>query len=155
MCGGPKINDWKKNPDGCRSIEEAISLLAANNINLPDDVKLVLYEDLPPDVPAAYLLSSRCGATTQIEWETLLTDEGKVTIKVDPSVFHSDEKIIAVISHELFELDLLRRHLAENGKVLATQINRLISTTTTTKNFHCLAWKHGDQAVLEFRRRHS
>ncbi len=155
MCGGPKITDWRKNSDGARSIEEAISSLAENDIIMPVDVKLILYEDLAPDVLAAYLLSSRCGVETQFQWDTLLTDEGMVTIKVHPSVFQSDEKIIAVISHELFELDLLRQHLNENGRVPATQIGRLISTTTTTKNFHCLAWKHGDHAVLEFRRRHS
>lgn len=121
MCGGPKITDWKKNPHGCRSIEEAISLLVANDIILPDDVKLVLYEDLPPDVLAAYLLPYLCGKLTQFEWENLLTKDGKVIVKVRPSLLQSDEQIISVISHELFELDLLRRHLAENGRVPAVQ----------------------------------
>jgi hypothetical protein len=156
MCGGPTIRDWKTNTDGARSIEQAIALLANNNIVLPDDVRLVLYEDLPSDTPASYLLPQRCSADTVFSWDTLLLDNkyGQVLIRVRPSMLESDEQIIAVISHELHELSLLRQYFTEHETVPAKRILSLIDYNNPSKNFHCLAWQHGDRAVLEFRRRY-
>jgi len=156
MCGGPKVTDWKKNTSGCRSLEQAISLLEDNGIILPEDVEIVIYDDeLPPDVLATYLLPSRCSKDTHYSWASLLLNRyGQVPIKVRPCVFESDEQIIAVVSHELHELASLREYFANNETVSATRILSLISTDTRIKNFHCLAWQHADQAVLEFRDRH-
>src|SRR5690242_8658956 len=109
MCGGPKIRDWKTNTDGSRSIDEAIALLANNDIVIPKDVRFVLWDDLPADTPASYLLPQRCSANTLLRWDTLLLNKyGEVLIRIRPSVLESDEQIIAVISHELHELSLLR-----------------------------------------------
>lgn len=155
MCGGPKIRDWKTNTDGSRSIDEAIALLANNDIVIPEDVRFVLWDDLPADTPASYLLPQRCSANTLLRWDTLLLNKyGEVLIRIRPSVLESDEQIIAVISHELHELSLLRQYFDEHETVPATRIRSLIDYDNPGKNFHCLAWQRGDEAVLEFRRRH-
>lgn len=154
MCGGFKITDWKRNSDGPRSIEQVASLLEANDIIVPRDVRFVRYDELPHGVGASYLLTHLCSNNTQFDWNSLLNRYGEVPIKVAPSVLDSDEEIISVLSHELFELELLRGHLASNGTVSGSQINLLISTETTNKNFHCLASQHGDRAVLKFRQGH-
>jgi hypothetical protein len=153
MCGDPKISDWKINVDGPRTIEEAILLLAENGINLPTDVKLVRYDDLPPNDLAAYLLPHLTLQNTRWAWCNLLNDFGEVTIKVSLSTLKSDEKIIAGISHELYELECLRKHFEENESISSRELYFLISTTNPSRNFHCMAWRHADRAVLEFRRR--
>ena len=151
MCGGYKITDWKKNSDGVRNLEQAISLLARNGITVPEDVRVAIYDELDPDVLASYLLPHESPADARYSWENLLNDFGQVPIKVRSTVFESDEQIIAVLGHELYELGLLRRHLEENETISAGQMSSLIATNTTSKNFHCLASQYGDRAVLKFR----
>jgi uncharacterized protein YgfB (UPF0149 family) len=67
----------------------------------------------------------------------------------------SDEALIAVIGHELYELNQLRRLCAERGgRLSAGELHGLIAPGATG-NLHDEAWDEADRLVVELRRQRS
>jgi len=85
-------------------------------------------------------------AGTIVFWSDLVHDlTGRVPFRIWPRILNSDEAIVAVFAHEVFELEKLRPIL-EKG---ATRIEDFIALTRPgiPGNLHDQAWDHADRLV--------
>ncbi len=139
---------WRPNhPPARRSIDQARALVAAEGIDVPDDVRFVERDDahFASDVYAAF---GGFKSTSWYRWDDLLRD-GAVVVKVRASVFESDEAILAVFAHELHEIEGLRSSF-EQGPVLGAKLIREIEPDRRG-NLHDEAWDVADAAVASQR----
>src|SRR6266540_6312627 len=106
----PRIQ-WQPNPQGeIRTVEEARAIAQKNGVPIPSDVEFFADElnELHKDRTA-------CGprvdkpAGSIVEWADLVHDRtGKVPFRFWSEILKSDEAIVAVFAHEMFELEKLR-----------------------------------------------
>jgi len=70
-------------------------------------------------------------------------------IRIRPDILKSDEAIVAVFAHEMYELERLRPILRKGG----TSIEQFIEHTRPRNpgNYHDLAWKAADDMVERMR----
>jgi hypothetical protein len=152
---------WAPRPAGPFSFEEAIAfarqhLAEANEPGLediPDYVHLVVSDDnVPEDAYACYLWIGNQLEDARITWEDCLHDRTKkFPVRVRPSVLESEEAVVAVIAHELYEIVHLRIAFAERGGVLtAREIYEHISYDAPG-NLHYQAVAFGDRLVRAMR----
>ena len=75
---------------------------------------------------------------------------GKVPFLVRPDILKSDEAIVGVFGHEMYELEALRGIL-KKGK---TPIEHFIGHTSPDNpgNFHDEAWDYADDLVARMRK---
>ena len=86
-----------------------------------------------------------------VYWGDLVHDKtGKVPFRLWPGILSSDEAIVAVLAHEMFELEMLRPILRE----AATTIENFIAHTSPGNpgNFHDRAWDLADKIVERMRK---
>jgi hypothetical protein len=86
-----------------------------------------------------------------VAWSDFLHDlTGQVPFIVRRDIMNSDEAIVAVFTHELFELESLRRLLARGQ---TTTIEKAIACCAPDNpgNFHDEAWAAADAAVRRMR----
>jgi hypothetical protein len=86
-----------------------------------------------------------------VYWTDLVHDRtGKVPFRIWPGVLTSDEAIVAVMAHEVFELEMLRPILEEG----ATMIEDFIAHTQPGNpgNLHDKAWDRADALVERMRK---
>lgn len=143
--------EWRPNEGRVRrSAAEALALIAEHNCVLPEEVvvKIVKKGWLHADVFAQY---GSFASTKLYRWENLHTQadedaEAKIVIKLREDVLESDEGIVAVLSHELFELAELEK-LFETERTMTGQ--KLIELVGPGRpgNLHCQAWDHADAMV--------
>src|SRR5437764_82504 len=103
--------EWPANPERqARSIEEAVAIAKRFGVQIPDDVAFVVdeYGDLGADTTArGPRVTKPAGAT--VHGTDLVHDKtGKVPFRIRPDILQSDEAIIAVFAHEMYELEKLR-----------------------------------------------
>jgi hypothetical protein len=78
-------------------------------------------------------------------------DFGQVPVRLGPSVFQSDEAIVAVFAHEVHEITRLRELFqANNGGLPAGEIFNLISPEVS-KNLHEETVEIGERLVRAMR----
>jgi len=147
----PRVK-WRENPIGKkRTIEEAKEI-ARKWVSIPDDVDFFEDEDddLPEDMKARGPRVTK-PAGSVVFWSDLVNSlTGKVPFLVRPEVLKSDEAIVAVFAHELFELEALRG-LLKKGK---TSIELFIGHTCPGNpgNLHDEAWNYADELVERMRK---
>jgi hypothetical protein len=75
---------------------------------------------------------------------------GKIPFLVRPEILKSDEAIVGVFGHEMYELEALRGILRK-GK---TRIEHYINYTRVDNpgNLHDKAWNHADELVERMRK---
>ena len=86
-----------------------------------------------------------------VKWDDLVHElTGKVPFLIRKDIFESDEAIIAVIAHELYELEHLREELQGIGLVSQYFIGH--TCEGNPHNLHDEAWDYAD-AIIENRRK--
>jgi hypothetical protein len=157
MAGRPlapvhETEPWNLNPEGPRSIEEAVALARAHGIAIPDDIRFDIVEEFVPEgAHAAYAQLGKQAGTALIRWEQFYNRFGKIPVHLRQSVLASDEAIIAVFAHEVHELTNLRRLFDDHGGFLtAGALSNLISPAVHG-NLHYKAVQIGDALVLAMR----
>ena len=120
--------------------------------DIPDYIRLVISDDhVPEDAYGCYLQIGEQPADTEITWETCLHRRtGKIPVRIRPRVLESEEMIVAVIAHELYEVVHLRAAFAERGVLTAREIYEHISYDYPG-NLHYQAVAFGDRLVRAMR----
>jgi hypothetical protein len=143
---------WRPNLEGqIRTLEEAVVIAERFGVRIPEDVAFFVDElgDLDADTTArGPQVTKPAGGT--VTWSDFVHDRtGKVPFRIRPDILESDEAIIAVFAHEMFELEKLRPIL-EEGK---TSIEQFIELTRpgNPRNYHDEAWTIADEMVERFR----
>lgn len=148
----PRIQ-WQPNPQGeIRTVEEATAIARKHGVPIPDDVEF--FED---ELGELHKDRTACGPRVDkptgsiVRWTDLVHDRtGRVPFRLWPEILKSDEAIVAVFAHEMFELEALRPLLRE-GKIT---IDDFIAHTRPDNpgNLHDQAWDRADELVERMRR---
>jgi hypothetical protein len=142
---------WSENPDGKkRTIEEAKEIAQRHGVPIPDDVDFFEFDELPEYMTARGPKVTK-PAGSIVFWADLVnTLTGKVPFLVRPDVLKSDEAIVAVFGHEMYELEALRGIL-NKGK---TPIEHFIGHTAPgiPGNYHEEALDYADDLVERMRK---
>jgi hypothetical protein len=144
---------WRPNPDGrTRTIEEAVELARQNGVQVPDDVAFFLddFGTLGPTITARGPEVRKLPGE-RVSWSDLVHDQtGKVPFLIRPDVLESDEAIVAVIAHEVHEIEGFRRIVGERGSI---SFNEFIAhhSLDNPGNLHDQAWEIADALVRRMR----
>jgi hypothetical protein len=151
------MHPWLKNPDGgVRSVDEAVFEIArAHGVEIPDDIllKKVKGNMLPDNTYAQYFGRRGTDPKKMIRWDEFYDKHlDELVVRVSDSVFKSDEAIVAVLSHEMHELNELRRIFEESGGAISMQRLHNLINPGIVKNLHDQAWDVADKLVLAMRK---
>src|SRR6516162_1053122 len=117
---------WAANPEGKkRTIQEAKEIARKFGVQIPDDVEFFEDEEneLPESMTARGPKVTKLTGTT-VYWSDLVhTLTGKVPFLVRPDVLTSDEAIVAVFGHEMYEREGLRGILKKGKTTIEHFIN--------------------------------
>jgi len=137
-----------------RTIEEAVEIAKKWGVVVPDDVAFIL------DVDGEFLdeLTTARGPDISrfpgglVGWRDFVHDRtGKVPLFVRRDIMESDEAIVAVFTHELYELAALRKILAR-GRTITLEEFVGYCAPDNPANLHDEAWDAADRAVLRMRK---
>jgi hypothetical protein len=73
-------------------------------------------------------------------------------VHVSEGVFQSDEAIVAIFAHEMYELNNLRRVFAESDGTMSMQRLHALINPGIARNLHDQAWDVADRLVLAMRK---
>jgi hypothetical protein len=145
--------EWQENPSGeKRTIDEAIEIARKYGVRIPDDVDFFEDEDdeLQENMTARGPKVTKVAGSV-VYWSDLVNGlTGKVPFLVRPDILRSDEAIVAVFGHEMYELEALREILNEG----MTPIEYFIGHTSPGRrgNLHDQAWDYADDLVERMRK---
>lgn len=142
--------EWRPNPDGAiRTVEQAVEIARRFGVRIPEDVDFFVDEfgDLDADTTARTSRVTK-PAGSIVRRSDLVHRTGKVPFRVRQDIFASDEAIVAVLSHEMYELENLRPILLEG-----TPVEEFIGLTCPGNpgNLHDRAWDVADAMVERMR----
>jgi hypothetical protein len=152
MAGQSPRMQWRANADGkTRTIDEAKEIARRHGVVIPEDVHIAPDQigDLGAEVTARGPRVDKLAGSI-VYWSDMVHDKtGKVPFRIRPDIFDSDEAIVAVFAHEMYELEQMRPLLLE-GK---TTIEEFIAETCPGNpgNFHDEAWEVADRLVERMR----
>lgn len=152
---GPRLS-WARNPDGAvRTPEEGVELARKYGVEIPDDilVKTVGAKFLPPNTRASYFRKRGVDPTERVTWDDFYgkgLDE--ILVRVDATAFESDEAIVALLAHEMHELNSLRRIFEESGGSMTLKRLHGLIADGIKGNLHDQAWDVADATVARMRR---
>jgi hypothetical protein len=104
---------------------------------------------LPPDSYAQYMGRDFLPGQ-RVSWEQFYNRYDNIAVKVFKDILDSDEAIVAVIAHEMHELNGLRKIFAERQTLPVEELHRLINPGYKG-NLHDQAWDVADAAVARMR----
>jgi hypothetical protein len=108
---------------------------------------------LPDNTYARYFSHRGADPKKMIRWEEFYDkDLDELVVHVAENVFHSDEAIVAILAHEMHELNNLRRLFAESGGSMNMQRLHALINPGITKNLHDQAWDVADKLVFAMRK---
>jgi hypothetical protein len=146
---------WRDNPGGeVRTLAEALEIAQKHGVVIPDDVRFVIdtIGDLGPEETARGPLV-RLPDGANVTWSDLVHPRtGKVPFRLWSGI-KSDEAIVAVIAHEMYELELARPFLLEGCVPIALFIER--TCPGVPGNWHDQAWDVADRMVEQMRKEQS
>jgi len=164
------MRNWRLNKGGARVLNDALDMYKKFTERLPkpelarlrEDVVIKIdsrYTDVPVpegreffpqneirDYAQYFERTGEAARGQEIRWfGDIVKEDGKITILLNPNVLKSDEAVVAVLSHEMFELNKLEVYFAKYGGVrtgeqLAGMVNRGV-----VGNFHSAAWDFADR----------
>jgi hypothetical protein len=148
-CDTKTAHLWKKNAGGLiRQESEVCDVARALGVDVPDDVLFWSDPDLFKRKPPTYASYGGFVSTAErIEWAQFYGTKGKIPVRIRPDVLESDIAILAIVAHEVYELNALRKLFEERETMSGAELARLISVTRE-KNLHWLAWEDADRRVL-------
>lgn len=142
--------DWCDNTDGVRDEQEAVHIARHHGVVIHEDIRIVWDWNgkyLEPDQWARY---GGWRSDQRVVWDDFLV-QGRLPVKVRPAVLRSDEAIVAVLGHEMFEINELRRLLADGRSISGVDLYRLIAVDIVG-NLHDRAWDEADRLVQAMRK---
>jgi len=143
----PRTLPWKPNPDGPKSVLDAIALAKTRGVVIPEDIRLVVRDAMVPEnADATY---GGFQSHKSFRWADFYIG-GKIPVKIRSSVLESDEAIVAVLAHEMYELNALREMFEERQSIPGAEIIRLIRPNLPG-NLHDKAWDEADRLVRAMR----
>jgi hypothetical protein len=153
MFGHSPKSNWNDNPDGTiRSVSEAVEIAKACGVDIPDVAAFFMDElgllDANTTARGPKVTKPAGGI---VVLEDLLNKFGQVPFILRRDILRSDEAIVAVIAHEMHELNGLIPLLRE-GQLTIEQFNGHTSATNPG-NLHYEAWDIADELVEEMRRK--
>ncbi|MBL8622229.1 MAG: hypothetical protein JNK64_13030 [Myxococcales bacterium] len=152
---GPRLS-WARNPDGVtRTPAEAVALARAHGVEIPDDilVRVTPPKFMPPNARAAYLERFVTDPAGRVTWDDFYAKGlDEILVRVEPTVFESDEAIVALLAHEMHELNNLRRIFEESGGSMTLKRLHDLVSPGIKGNLHDQAWDVADAAVAKMRK---
>ena len=160
----PKVK-WSKNKrGGKRTIKRAEAIARKYGVPIPEDV--VFFEAEPGELEGSWedLFTDRGLETARgpdmaehsdgyMYWDSHYNIFGKIPFLIHPEVLISDEAIVAVFQHEMFELSELREVFFSSAKRRMDSADYGIQVSPGYRgNFHDQAWDVADDAVLRMRK---
>jgi hypothetical protein len=139
---------WAPNPDGPRTLEQALAVARGRGIDIPADIRFgVVTGKWPKGRFAEYAQLGQRQQGDVITWEELYNRFNQIPVRLNPEVLASDEAIVAVIGHEMHELNALRRLFAESGGSMSVRQFRRLVIEGVPGNLHDQAWDVSDNLV--------
>jgi hypothetical protein len=153
------------------SLEEAIELARGHIAGaheegvegIPDYIHFVVPDDPDSLIPAnAWASYARLGdllGTALVHWRGRTPRDphmlhpltGRLPVRIHPRVLESEEAIVAVIAHEVYEIVHLRQAFAENQDVLPGGTVYQLISPDVPGNLHYRAVAFGDRLVRAMR----
>jgi hypothetical protein len=145
---GPRI-EWQKNARGVkRAIAEAIRIARLHGVKIPKD--LAFFEAAPGELLGTFeelfaggsMETARGPAVREardgtISWAQHYNRFNRIPFLIHPEVLTSDEAIVAVLTHEVYEIEQLRRvFLSSSGETRNASDYGLQVTPGRPGNFH-------------------
>ena len=154
---------WTVNAAGRRSIDEVRNVVA-DYVRIPEDVEF--FEAEPEELAGTVedlaagreMETARIAGVTEdaegyVYWRDHYNRFGKIPILINPEVLISDEAIVAVVVHEIYELEQLRRMFASRRIQRMRGDDYLGHIRPGDRgNLHDKAWEMADEAVRKMRR---
>lgn len=151
MGRAPKYQ-WRPNPDGrMKSIEEACQLARLWGVVIPEYVSFAIdkFGWLDADTTAK-TTTFKEPAGTMIYWYSLFHKQtGKIPFLIRQDILRSDEAIVAVIGHEMYELEKMKSAFGKNGAPIEHW--QAEAHPDSEGNFHWQAWDYADELVSAMR----
>jgi hypothetical protein len=145
---------YRENAGGAaRTLEEAKVIAAKAGVTWDEDLiefTVAKPGELTPREYARYLPRQEVSAGRMITMDFLKGVNGKVVVKINPSILTSDEKIMSTIAHESYEIDEVEMAFKKNGNRMRVEDFRKL-TDEDIGTAHCEAWDHGDAIVEQYR----
>ena len=144
--------EWQPNSNAeVRTIKEAVEIARTAGVTIRDDVVFFIDEEdeLGSDITARgpKITKPQLG---RVRWvEDLQNVDGKVPFVIRADILSSDEAIIAVIAHEMYELEALRPML--QGRGISSSEFMAHTSPTNPGNFHDEAWDVADVLIQRLR----
>jgi hypothetical protein len=139
---------WRNNPDGQnRTVAEAVQIAKKSGVMIPEDIEFLVDEsgELNAEITArGPRVDKPMG--TPVYWSDLVHDRTRrVPFRLWRGILESDEAIVAVIAHEMYEIRALRPYL-ETGEIT---IDDYVMHTEPGRpgNLHDMAWDEADRLV--------
>ena len=152
IAGAAPRFQWQPNPDGTiRTIEEACEIARRWGVEIPSYVQFWIDEyDYLDENTTAKTTTFREFEGTIIDWSWFFHKKtGKIPFLIRKDIMASDEAIVAVIGHEMFELEMLRSIFAEGAPVERWEAE---TSPNNPGNFHWQAWDYADELVARMRK---
>lgn len=86
-----------------------------------------------------------------MSWEQFYNKYDNIAVKISKDILDSDEAIVAIMAHEMHELNGLREIFAQRGTLTAEELGRLINPGHKG-NLHDQAWEIADSFVAKMRK---
>jgi hypothetical protein len=148
----PKTYPWTKNPDGVvRTAADVRRIALEHGVDMPEDIQIFAVQAkwLPPDSYAQYMGRDFLPGQ-RVSWDQFYNKYDNIAVKVSKDILDSDEAIVAVMAHEMHELNSLRKLFAERETLPVEELGRLI-TPGHKGNLHDQAWDVADAVVARMR----
>ncbi len=143
---------WKLNSGGIvRTIREACEIAGRWGIVIPDYVHFAVdrFGWLDTETTARTTMF-RESPGTMIYWSCFFHKKtGKIPFLIRKDILESDEAIVAVIGHEIFELEALREAFGDGAPIEYWEAE---TSPDNPGNFHCDAWDYADKLVASMRK---
>src|SRR5947209_7593438 len=144
---------WGENPDGKKkTMAEAREIARRFGVHIPEDVEFFEDEEneLPENMTARGPKVTKL-AGSRVYWSDLVNSlTGKVPFLVRPDILKSDEAIVGVFGHEMYELEAIRRILRKGKTPIEHYINH--TRADNPGNLHDAAWDYADDLVERLRK---
>lgn len=150
----PKTLPWRINEGGrVRTAAEARAIAESHDIDVPEDTVFVAVEQraLPPKALASYLKRQVNSLDELVTWDEFYNRFEQIPIRLSKDILNSDEAIVAVVAHEMHELNALRALFEERGGAIPARELRLLTVAERPGNLHDHAWDEADRAIAKMR----
>jgi hypothetical protein len=160
----PRVRSLRNEDAVKRTIKRAQAIARKHGVQLPEDV--VFFEAEPGELEGTWgdLFTPRGMETARgpavaehpdgyVYWKDHYNVRGKIPFLIHPDVLTSDEAIVAVFQHEMFELAQLREvfFASRKRRMVAADYGHQVASGNRG-NFHDQAWDAADEAVLRMRK---